>query len=382
MNNPFGFDFDAYYDGVNPPQKPVQPGRIKQEEADDDDEDRQEMGPREHYVEAVADSAMQPTTTAVTSGNFRTTQELDQPERDHSEQSRYHLHSQRRRSPSPSPENLRRHDVTRQPQQQPWHQQEHSSPEPVLSRHQYQQESRRRHSSSLSHERIHDSSITAATHRGDMSYQQQQQQQAVKYSTTNGEGQWEAWCRNFNTPLDALGDLFDNCVDACYTAGHDNPTATLATIEVGLALQDGTNGLVLTNTCRGEIKPIATVLEVNTRSKKDLKEQIGENGVGLKQASANLSDLSLVLIKSPSKFSLGILWKDLQKDMMCIPSIEFPNPDYYNGHNHNDSLPSLHDQLLEACTETNPQEIGRAIQKYGAGDLDTGINRLLTHYRA
>jgi hypothetical protein len=61
------------------------------------------------------------------------------------------------------------------------------------------------------------------------------------------------------------------------------------------------------------------ILKLFISSKKDAgSDTIGENGVGLKQSCAALSDLSFVLVKNGrDRFELGILAKALQRDDGC-----------------------------------------------------------------
>ena len=48
----------------------------------------------------------------------------------------------------------------------------------------------------------------------------------------NGIGQWNAWTRNFNSPLLALLDLFDNSVDAAMKPMNDDGEDYTGRIEV------------------------------------------------------------------------------------------------------------------------------------------------------
>ena len=210
----------------------------------------------------------------------------------------------------------------------------------------------------------------------------------VEFSRTEGSGQWAAWQRNFESPLKALLDLFDNAVDACFVtplqqelALASNPSMSSKppvhpTIDVSLDSYGDTYGLVMRNTCREEVPPIKQVLNVNTRSKEHKSDQIGENGVGAKQACANLSDLSFVLIKSPKKYSLGILMADLQTTDVCIPSIEFKNP---NHEDYRANTPMLEEQLY-AAIQANKDTIAKAVESYGHGDIQVGMDQLLRHF--
>ena len=210
----------------------------------------------------------------------------------------------------------------------------------------------------------------------------------VEFSRTEGGGQWAAWQRNFESPLKALLDLFDNAVDACFVtqlqqelALASDPSLSEAsckpTIDISLDAYGGDSyGLVMRNTCREAVPPIKQVLNVNTRSKEHKTDQIGENGVGAKQACANLSDLSFVLIKSPEKYSLGILMAELQTTDVCIPSIEFKNPNHEGA---NENTPMLEEQLYMAIQQ-NPKTIAKAVESYGQGDIQVGMDQLLRHY--
>jgi hypothetical protein len=126
------------------------------------------------------------------------------------------------------------------------------------------------------------------------------------------------------------------------------------------------SGIVILNNSYKHIKPMAQVLEVYQSSKGDQSESIGENGVGLKQGCATLSDLSFALSKNLGQYSLGIIAKSLQrKDGCVLPSFSFTN------------FPQK-DELRDLFT--GHSVIGRCIVEYGGGSLDNGIDRLLEHY--
>jgi hypothetical protein len=126
------------------------------------------------------------------------------------------------------------------------------------------------------------------------------------------------------------------------------------------------SGIVILNNSYKHIKPMAQVLEVYQSSKGDQSESIGENGVGLKQGCATLTDLSFALSKNLGQYSLGIIAKSLQrKDGCVLPSFSFTN------------FPQK-DELRDLFT--GHSVIGRCIVEYGGGSLDNGIDRLLEHY--
>ena len=73
-------------------------------------------------------------------------------------------------------------------------------------------------------------------------------------------------------------------------------------------------GITIINNCISEPQPLRKCLEVYDSSKVDSgADHVGENGVGLKQACATLSDRSFVLVKRRSDIcELGIIAESLQ----------------------------------------------------------------------
>jgi len=252
----------------------------------------------------------------------------------------------------------------------------------------------------------------------------------------NGIGQWNAWTRNFNSPHLALLDLFDNSIDAAMKPAKRNEDAAMTDhqpsgndsddsddeeeeeedeeyrgrIEVeadwwnqstfgdddesdggdddyddvdGEPLETIT-GIVLTNNSHRPIKPLEKILEAYSSAKGreehgedhqegEFAETIGENGVGLKQGCAVLSDLSFVLIRrgddEENKFSLGFIAKRLQRpEGISLPSVEFVS----------DELVSLREEMRTRLAGT---AVGECVARYGAGSLNTAINRLISHFR-
>lgn len=75
-----------------------------------------------------------------------------------------------------------------------------------------------------------------------------------------------------------------------------------------------TTGLCLRNNSSNPIVPLSEALVVHHTTKLD-EGEIGENGVGLKQACAALCDLSFILVKNgTNKIELGIVAKSLQRE--------------------------------------------------------------------
>ena len=126
-----------------------------------------------------------------------------------------------------------------------------------------------------------------------------------------------------------LLDLVDNSVDAAMQP-PDSGTATSSSSFAGhieiyrdvyevMPGQTYTTGLCIRNNSPNRISPLNEILKLFISSKKDAgSDTIGENGVGLKQSCAALSDLSFVLVKNGrDRFELGILAKALQRDDGC-----------------------------------------------------------------
>ena len=240
-----------------------------------------------------------------------------------------------------------------------------------------------------------------------------------------GIGQWNAWTRNFNSPLLALLDLFDNSVDAAmkpqkkeqanddgpdiddnsvddytgkieveadwwnrsYSGGDDNDGSDEDYEDIDSAPQETITGIVVTNNSYRQIKALEKILEAYSSAKGreehgddlhegDFAETIGENGVGLKQGCAVLSNLSFVFVvrqgdgdDEASKFSLGVIAKQLQRpEGISLPSIEFVS----------DDLATLREEMTSLFTGT---AVGGCVATYGEGSLDAGVNRLILHFQ-
>ncbi|KAI2498718.1 hypothetical protein MHU86_15785 [Fragilaria crotonensis] len=181
------------------------------------------------------------------------------------------------------------------------------------------------------------------------------------HSRVNGTGLWSSWQRNFKTPELALLDLFDNAVDATL---HDNFIGKIDIYQdVAIHEVDDSQGICMRNNCARRIPDLARVLEVFGSSKDT--SQIGENGVGTKQACAALSDLSIVLSKNKEKLSIGFLNKALQmEEGCCIPSFEF----------HFGSLDRDFDSAFAGS-----EEFTMSVREYGAGNVQQGRERIFSH---
>lgn len=186
---------------------------------------------------------------------------------------------------------------------------------------------------------------------------------SISFTRVDGKGLWRSWKRNFKNKLLALLDLIDNCLDAAIintendeAEERDNSwgkrsdfvgrihiypddlqnqsilpnTITSSTIAAAAshaataiaAIPSPTpsSGLCIINNSYRPIRPLYQVLEVYNSSKiHSGAHDIGENGVGLKQGCATLSDLSFVLVKNGSQgfVELGIIAESLQMPEGC-----------------------------------------------------------------
>lgn len=227
--------------------------------------------------------------------------------------------------------------------------------------------------------------------------------QQLALTRVDGIGQWNSWTRNFNTPLLALLDLLDNSFDAALEPkkseisdidGEPRPDVCLSSsksykgkivIEADrfpTLLQDKTNkitGVCITNNSYYEIKTMGRILEAYSSAKGRMEhgdrvfaETIGENGVGLKQGCAVLSDLSFVLMKKGTRLSMGIVAARLQKrEGICLPSFEFESEDGEKG---------LRSEMEDTFGIKFRDTVGECVAEYGDGSLAVGINRLITHF--
>eukprot|EP00957_Ditylum_brightwellii_P114720 8747716-Ditylum_brightwellii.AAC.1 len=101
-------------------------------------------------------------------------------------------------------------------------------------------------------------------------------------------------------------------------------------------------------------------MEVYSSSKGKATESIGENGVGLKQGCATLSDLSFVFMRNKEELSLGVIARTLQRPEGCVlPSFVFRSYEILDLKNEMDMMFSNQHSDLQKCIKT-----------YGGGDLD------------
>ena len=130
---------------------------------------------------------------------------------------------------------------------------------------------------------------------------------------------------------------------------------------------------------------------------------IGENGVGIKQGCATLSDLSFCLTRNQRELSLGMLALSLQTTTRIdLPSFTFDiseeeeevNDDEDEDHHHStqndinkkkkknkagDLKERLFHELDKICT-AHPN-VAQVIAQYGSGHVRTGQEQLVAHYQ-
>lgn len=200
----------------------------------------------------------------------------------------------------------------------------------------------------------------------------------------DGEGLWHVWTRTFSTfraPLAAVWDLLDNAFDA-----SDSHSGRLH-IEGGTFSPDGAGSMIILNNCKQPIKPLKDILKAynsgknkaathqdkNNQNSLVRKFDIGENGVGIKQGCACLSDLSFCLTRNGTEYGLGILAKCLQKpNRVYLPSFTFQQPPG------EDVETFVQHEIWFLCQANS--KVRTVISMYGDGNLDTGVRRLVELY--
>lgn len=200
---------------------------------------------------------------------------------------------------------------------------------------------------------------------------------AKKVSHIDGEGLWNSFTRSFSSPLMACFDLIDNVFDASHLRG---------TLRIGLDARldeyegydaelelEANNGFYMINNCDEKVKSMKEILTVFNSQKVNKRIQIGENGVGVKQGCATLSDISFVMSRNKDIFSLGILAKKLQKKTgIYLPSFEF---EFDREVTHMDLHSFLSNEVSSICTLN--ADIAEVLVQYGFGSLPKGIYRLV-----
>mmetsp|Transcript_45843 Transcript_45843/g.139246 ORF Transcript_45843/g.139246 Transcript_45843/m.139246 type:complete len:809 (-) Transcript_45843:417-2843(-) len=240
-----------------------------------------------------------------------------------------------------------------------------------------------------------------------------------RLTRVNGVGLWNSWTRNFKTPLLALLDLLDNSVDAAFERPQAEPEGT-SPGSLGAGASDSavptpdfsgsvsqplsarkfhgevhidadtwngrTTGLKIINNSSQPVKDLGKIMEVYSSSKgrdehgadhsqeEDLTfaESIGENGVGLKQGCATLSDLSFVLTRgSDGKMGMAVIAQRLQSAAgVYLPHI------YFNSTN----LQLLKNEIRQTLASQHYSSVGDCVSVYGDGNFEYGLDRVLRHF--
>lgn len=201
-----------------------------------------------------------------------------------------------------------------------------------------------------------------------------------KTTRVDGLGLWRSWTRNFKTKQLALLDLIDNSLDAAIEGqncdGFTGKVHLFPDIYGKAGYDKATTGICIVNNCKNPIRPLGKVLEAYNSSKVDSGAgDIGENGVGLKQGCATLSDLSFVLVKNENEnIELGIIAKQLQREDGCyLPAFTFSTK----------LGPPLNEQMIILFSHPNHADVANCVAQYGAGssssDLSAGVERLCQH---
>jgi len=200
-------------------------------------------------------------------------------------------------------------------------------------------------------------------------------------TTVDGQGMWRAWKRGFTSNVRAFKDLIDNAVDAAF----DDPLVEKNNNFIGRidihpdVYQSTTTGICLQNNCVKSVASLEKVFVVYESSKVDSgADAVGENGVGLKQACAALSDLSFVLVKrANNELSFGVIAESLQlRGGVRLPSFNLVD----NG--------SLYMQLSDHLNTPEYVDVKKCIARYGAiepndpPNFPNGMKRICEHFQA
>lgn len=206
------------------------------------------------------------------------------------------------------------------------------------------------------------------------------QHQHGKITTVDGQGMWRAWKRGFTSNVRAFKDLIDNAVDAAFEDPSVNKELDddfIGRIDIYPdRYQSTTTGLCLLNNCVSSVAPLENVFVVYESSKVD-SGAVGENGVGLKQACAALSDLSFVLVKrANNQLSFGVIAESLQqRGGVRLPSFNLID----NG--------KLYLQLETHLQKPEYADVRKCIARYGAIELNdepnfpVGMKRICQHFQ-
>ena len=164
-------------------------------------------------------------------------------------------------------------------------------------------------------------------------------------TAVDGKGMWRSWTRVYARPESACLDLLDNCFDAALqlTDDHDTEENSNQHFRGRVTMERHSDTAIsIQNNSPSPIKPLEVALTVYKSSKNanlngnaasrslaqgnqdDKKDSIGENGVGLKQGCATLSDCSIVLMRNKRTVEIGVIAESLQThNGIYLPSASF-----------------------------------------------------------
>ena len=215
----------------------------------------------------------------------------------------------------------------------------------------------------------------------------------------DGHGFWRSWKRNFQNKLTALLDLIDNSFDAALVANTKLSSSSSSTslfvgrvhiypddlllppLNVTSTSSSGSSssstsppltpptstGLCIVNNSSRPIRPLSKVLEIYSSSKVNSgAKDIGENGIGLKQSCATLSNLSFVLVSNRSEqfVELGIIAESLQlAEGPYLPDFRFKIVQ-------EDVIPHLKKQMTSVFTNETNRNVAKCIAMYGGAVND------------
>eukprot|EP00557_Chaetoceros_sp_GSL56_P009842 CAMPEP_0176480874 /NCGR_PEP_ID=MMETSP0200_2-20121128/2513_1 /TAXON_ID=947934 /ORGANISM="Chaetoceros sp., Strain GSL56" /LENGTH=659 /DNA_ID=CAMNT_0017877029 /DNA_START=241 /DNA_END=2220 /DNA_ORIENTATION=- len=197
-------------------------------------------------------------------------------------------------------------------------------------------------------------------------------QVSTQIGHVDGIGLWNSFTRNFSSPLLAAFDLLDNSFDAAPMENghiHINPDKSFSDDD------NDVKGFFIVNNCENKIKDLSEVLTVFKSTKGGAADAIGENGVGVKQGCATLSDRSFILCRNKYEYSLGVVALELQKETgIYLPSFKF----IWDPQHHGSLDGHIDYELRKICRENT--DVAAVVEKYGDDDLSRGILALLNHF--
>jgi len=193
----------------------------------------------------------------------------------------------------------------------------------------------------------------------------------TKGTAVDGQGMWRSWTRVFAKPESACLDLLDNCFDAALAPNFEGKVVMEECNVAGTA-----GSLLIQNNSQNPVKKLKAALTVYKSSKNshlaannNEKDSIGENGVGLKQGCATLSDCSVVFTRNQNTVEIGVIAKQLQSSR----GVHLPSCSFYLEET---TIPFSQQQIKKWLSKD------RAIfdclkQAFGPGDHDTDVSYTL-----